>query len=88
MGRAKAGKKPLSPDLEATGRMARKLRTKRGEKSYRKRKRIGEPPFSWIQAVMGFDPFHLRGLLKTIGEWDLACLAANLRRMQRRREWT
>ena len=88
MGRAKDGKKPISPDLEATRRMARKLRRKRGEKSYRKRKWIGEPPFSWIQSAMGFDPFHLRGLLKTTGEWDLACLAANLRRMQRRLEWT
>jgi hypothetical protein len=61
-GRAKDGKKPISPDLEATRRMARKLRTKRGEKTYRKRKRIGEPPFSWIQSAMGFDPFHLRGV--------------------------
>jgi len=88
IGRKKDGKKPISPDLEATRRMARKLRTKRGEKTYRKRKWIGEPPFSWIKSAMGFDRFHLRGLLNTTGEWDLACLAANLRRMHRRMAWT
>jgi len=89
MGREKDGtQKPISPDLEATRRMARKLRTKRGEKAYRKRKWIGEPPFSWIKSAMGFDRFHLRGLVKATGEWDLACLAANLRRMHRRMAWT
>jgi hypothetical protein len=33
---------------------------------------------------MGFDRFHLRGLTKVTSEWDLACLAANLRRMHRK----
>jgi transposase len=77
-----------SSDLEATGRMARKLRTKRGAKAYRKRKWIAEPPFSWIKSAMGFDRFHLRGLTKVTPEWDLACLAANLRRMHGRVVWT
>ncbi len=88
MGREKDGQeKVLSSDLEATGRMARKLRTKRGQRTYRKRKWIGEPPYSWIKSAMGFDRFHLRGLTKVTGEWDLACLAANLRRMHGKMVW-
>ncbi len=88
MGREKDGKDKMpSSDLEATGRMARKLRTKRGQRTYRKRKWIGEPPYSWIKSAMGFDRFHLRGLVKVTGEWDLACLAANLRRMHGKIVW-
>ena len=88
MGREKDGKEKVpSSDLEATGRMARKLRTKRGQRTYRKRKWIGEPPYSWIKSAMGFDRFHLRGLVKVTGEWDLACLAANLRRMHGKLAW-
>ena len=88
IGREKDGaEKAPSPLLEATRRMAQKLKTKRGEKIYRKRKWIGEPPFAWIKSAMGFDRFHLRGLVKVTGEWDLACLAANLRRMHRTMAW-
>lgn len=88
MGREKDGTQKLpSSEHEATHRMARKLRTKRGEKAYRKRKWIGEPPFAWIKSAMGFDRFHLRGLAKVTSEWDLACLAANLRRMHGKMVW-
>lgn len=73
--------------LAATRRMARKLRTKRGQRIYRKRKWIGEPPFAWIKSAMGFDRFHLRGLGKVTAEWNLACLAANLRRMHVTMVW-
>ena len=85
MGREKDGaEKVPSATLAATCRMRRKLATKRGREIYRKRKWIGEPPFSWIKSVMGFDRFHLRGLTKVTSEWDLAGLAANLRRMHRK----
>jgi len=85
MGREKDGaEKVPSATLAATCRMRRKLATKRGREIYRKRKWIGEPPFSWIKSAMGFDRFHLRGLTKVTSEWDLACLAANLRRMHRK----
>lgn len=88
IGREKDGaEKGISPLLAATRRMARKLKTKRGQKIYRKRKWIAEPPFSWIKSAMGFDRFHLRGLVKVTSEWDLACLAANLRRMHRTMAW-
>jgi transposase len=83
MGREKDGTaRAPSASLAATARMRRKLATKRGRETYRKRKWIGEPPFAWIKSAMGFDRFHLRGLSKVRSEWDLACLAANLRRMQ------
>lgn len=82
MGREKNGtQKVPSAELRATCRMMRKMATKRGRTTYRKRKWIGEPPFSWIKSAMGFDRFRLRGLTKVTSEWNLACLAANLRRM-------
>ena len=82
MGREKNGATKMpSAELVATRRMMRKMATKRGRETYRKRKWIGEPPFSWIKSAMGFDRFRLRGLTKVTSEWNLACLAANLRRM-------
>jgi hypothetical protein len=34
-----------------------------------------------IKAVMGFRQFLLRALKKVAGEWDLVCIAYNLKRM-------
>lgn len=78
----------LDTAMPATARMARKMKTKRGEKRYRKRKHIAEPPFGWIKAVLGFRQFSLRGLSKVQAEWQLVCLAVNLRRMSRMMAWT
>jgi hypothetical protein len=61
--------------------MARKLVTKRGRAIYRLRKHIAEPVIGWVKAVVGFRQFSLRGLQSVTGEWTLACLALNLRRM-------
>ncbi len=72
--------------LEATLRMKAKLKTKRGRKWYKRRK-LGEPPFGWIKAVLGFQSFSLRGLEKTSAEWDLVCLALNLRRLNQKMVW-
>jgi transposase len=89
LGREKHDRSPTPhAGNEATHRMAKKMRTARGRKHYRKRKYLGEPPFAWIKSGMGFDRFSLRGLFKVTGEWDLACLAANLRRMHRKMVWT
>ena len=87
-GREKNGM-PKEPDpaKKATCRMAKKMKTARAQNHYRKRKYLGEPPFAWIKSVMGFDRFSLRGVEKTTSEWDLACLAANLRRMHWKMEW-
>ncbi len=75
------------PARKATLRMERKMKTRRAQRHYRKRKYLVEPPFAWIKSVMGFDRFSVRGLGKVSGEWSLACLAANLRRMHRMLEW-
>jgi hypothetical protein len=34
-----------------------------------------------IKAVMGFDRFSLRGCTAVSGEWDLACIAWNIKRL-------
>ena len=79
-GREKNGqsKEPDASD-EASVRMAKKMQSVRGQDQYRKRKYLGEPPFAWIKSVMGFRQFSLRGVDKVSGEWDLACLAMNLK---------
>lgn len=76
-----------SPDTDAerypaTARMADKLATPEGRERYRERKHLIEAVIGWIKHVMGFRRFSLRGLRSTAGEWDLVCLAANLRRMR------
>ncbi len=45
---------------------------------------IAEPVFGWVKQVLGFRTFSLRGLEKVEGEWDLVCLALNLKRMNGR----
>ena len=61
--------------------------TQRARAHDRKRKYVAEPPFAWIKSVMGFRRFRLRGVRKVTAEWSLACLAANLRRMNHLMEW-
>ena len=88
MGREKNGEaKEPNPQNAATCRMAKKMKTERAKKHYRKRKYLGEPPFAWIKSVMGFNQFSLRGFDNVTSEWNLACLAANLKRMHRRMAW-
>jgi len=88
MGRETDGEaRQPDPGNEATCRMAKKMKTARARNHYRKRKYLAEPPFAWIKSVMGFDRFSLRGVEKVTSEWDLACLAANLKRMHRKLAW-
>jgi len=61
--------------------MQEKLRTDAGRALYAKRKQTVEPVFGIIKSVMGFRQFLLRGLEKVSGEWDLACLAYNVKRL-------
>jgi transposase len=71
----------------ATGRMAQRMRGKRGRKTYKQRKHIVEPVFGWIKQVLGFRSYSLRGLSKVSAEWNLVCLALNLRRMSEFLAW-
>jgi hypothetical protein len=66
----------------ATARMAEKLASADGKACYAERKWISEAVNGWIKRVLGFRQFSVRGLNSASGEWDLVCLATNLRRMQ------
>lgn len=69
------------PDADAVTRMKHRLRTRAGKKLYAKRKSTVEPVFGIIKAVMGFRQFLLRGFEAVQGEWDLVCIAWNLKRL-------
>ncbi|MBE0617240.1 MAG: IS1182 family transposase [Proteobacteria bacterium] len=72
---------PLPPDADAVTRMQHRLQTPEGRKTYGQRKYTSEPPFGVIKAVMGCRQFLLRGLEAASGEWNLVCLAWNLKRL-------
>ena len=61
--------------------MAEKLKTPEGRATYRRRASTVEPVFGIIKAALGFRQFMLRGLGKVSGEWNLVCLAYNLKRL-------
>ena len=80
------GKRQVEADKEkhpAKARMAEKLATEAGQAQYAQRKWRAEAPIGWIKEALGFRRFSLRGLNKVQGEWDLVCLALNVKRMQR-----
>jgi IS5 family transposase len=62
--------------------MEYRLRTLAGRKLYARRKCTIEPVFGIIKAVMGFRQFLLRGLSAVRGEWELVCMAWNLKRLK------
>jgi len=66
----------------ATRRMAEKLAGADGRQCYAERKWISEAVNGWIKRVLGFRQFSVRVLANASGEWDLVCLAINLRRMR------
>jgi len=72
---------PLPDGADAVTRMKHRLRTLAGKKIYAKRKSTVEPVFGIIKAVMGFRQFLLRGFNAVQGEWDLVCIAWNLKRL-------
>jgi len=63
--------------------MAEKLQTPEGQRTYRQRACTVEPVFGIIKSVLGFRQFLVRGLSKVSGEWNLVCLAYNLKRLHR-----
>ena len=71
----------------ATARMGRKLLTKRGRARFKTRKAIVEPAIGWVKHILGFRSFSLRGHAQVSAEWDLVCLATNLRRMNALMTW-
>jgi hypothetical protein len=72
-----------NPAHQATQRMAARLASEVGRARYRRRKAIVEPVIGWIKEVLGFRRFSLRGKAKARGEWNVVCLAVNLKRLHR-----
>ena len=72
---------PLPDNADAVARMKHRLKTAAGKAVYAIRKSTVEPAFGVIKAVMGFDRFSLRGCTAVSGEWDLACIAWNIKRL-------
>jgi transposase len=62
-------------------KMIRKLKTKKGKNTYKKRKETVEPVFGIIKHVMGFRQFMLRGIEKVNTEWSLVRVAYNIKRL-------
>lgn len=71
---------PLPDHADAVTEMKHRLKTQDGRALYGKRKSTIEPVFGIIKAVRGFRQFLLRGVESVCGEWDLVCMAWNLKR--------
>ncbi|MCK9214748.1 MAG: transposase, partial [Rhodoferax sp.] len=72
---------PLAEDATPMQAMVHRLSTIAGRAAYAIRKQTVEPVFGIIKSVLGFRQFSLRGLRKVSGEWNLVCLAWNVKRM-------
>ena len=72
---------PLPDDADLVTTMKHRLKTKAGKAVYALRKVTSEPVFGIIKAAMGFRSFMLRGKESVSGEWNLACMAYNIKRM-------
>lgn len=63
--------------------MERKLRTKRGQDLYSKRKIIVEPPFGQMKECQGFRRFMMRGFESVNSEWRIMCASHNMLKLWR-----
>lgn len=72
---------PLSDTADPVAVMKHRLKTSAGKKIYAKRKSTVEPVFGIIKQVLGFRQFLFRGLDAVGKEWNLVCMAWNIRRM-------
>ena len=81
--RPRPSRGPAPRDLDARGRMDRKIRSKAGQAIYALRKTIVEPVFGQIKGARGLDRFLLRSLEKVRGEWSLMAITHNLLKLHR-----
>jgi len=65
----------------ASEALSYRMATKAGKAFYALRKTKIEPTFGIIKNVMGFRCFSLKGLESVTGEWNLVCIAYNLKRL-------
>jgi hypothetical protein len=69
------------PGASTSEVMKHRLKTAAGRAKYKLRQQTVEPVFGIIKSVLGFRRFLLRGLQKVELEWQLVCLAYNLKRL-------
>lgn len=72
---------PLPENADSVTRMKHRLKTTAGKVIYAQRKITSEPVFGIIKAVMGFRNFLLRGFDAVNGEWNLVCMAYNIKKL-------
>ena len=72
---------PLPENPTIIEKLKHRLQTKDGKQIYSTRKSTVEPVFGIIKHVIGFRQFMLRGFRKAKGEWNLACIGYNLKRL-------
>ena len=72
---------PLPDNPTSIEKMRHRLQSKEGKAVYARRKSTVEPVFGIIKHIMGFRQFMLRGVEKAKGEWNLICIAYNLKRL-------
>ena len=64
-------------------RMREKLLTEEGKQSYKKRLSTAEPVFGNLKKNLGYRDFLLRGLEKARGEFQLMCIAHNIKKIHK-----
>jgi transposase len=82
-------KRPRKKKHSRTQRLVRHMRhliKKRAESAHgqwlrQRRQTVPEGAFGFIKQTMGFERFSLRGLKKVQTEWQLVCLAFNIRKL-------
>ena len=72
---------PPAETASVKEKMAYKLRTEIGKAIYGLRKCTVEPVIGIIKETLGFRQFSLRGQTKVEGEWNLVCLAFDVKRL-------
>ncbi|WP_155633958.1 transposase [Burkholderia cepacia] len=60
-----------------TAAMHEQRNSEESRHAYRKHKSIVEPPNGWIEAVLGFGQFSMRGLAKVQAEFNFVCMTLN-----------
>lgn len=74
---------PPAPQAPFAERMRHRTATATGRALYKLRQQTIEPVFGIIKEVLGFRRFSLRGHQKVSLEWNLVCLAYNVKRLHR-----
>jgi len=64
-------------------RMREKLLTEEGRQRYKKRLSTAEPVFGNLKKNLGYRDFQLRGLEKVRGEFQLMCIAHNIKKIHK-----